>query len=60
MYYSRSKIISELVEKLHKYKIMLKDILTCLVLDYRVASLITFTLLSYKSVLKKSDQSDLS
>ncbi len=40
MYKSRNKI--KFVEKLHKYRLMLKDILTFLRLDYRDAPLITF------------------
>ena len=41
MYNSRNKIVSIFVEKLIKYRIMFKDMLTCLVLDYRDASLIS-------------------
>ena len=40
MYKCRIKIISKFVEKMLKYRIMSKDILTFLGLDYRVASLI--------------------
>ena len=35
MYKSRSKIISKFVEKLLKYRILFKDILACLALNYR-------------------------
>ncbi len=38
---SRSKIVIKFVEKLLKYRLMFKDILTFLGLDYRDASLIT-------------------
>ena len=41
MYNSRNKIVSKFVAKLLKYRIMFKDILTCLLLDYRDALLIT-------------------
>ena len=41
MYKSRNKIVSKFVEKLLKYRIMFKDILTFLEFDYRDASLIT-------------------
>ena len=41
MYKCRIKIVSKLIEKLLKYRIMLKDILTFLGLDYIDASLIT-------------------
>ena len=44
MYKSRNKIVSKFVEKLLKYRIMFKDILTFLGLDYRDASLITLYL----------------
>ena len=37
MYKSRNKIVSKFVEKLNKYRIMLKDILTFLELAYRDA-----------------------
>ena len=42
MYKSQNKIVSNFVEKLLKYRIMFKDILTYLGLDYRDAPLITF------------------
>ena len=38
---SRNKIVSKLGQKLRKYRIIFKDILTLLVLDYRDASRIT-------------------
>ena len=38
---SQSKIVSKFVEKLLKYRIIFKDILTFLGLDYRDALLIT-------------------
>ena len=41
MYKSRNKIVSKFVEKLRKYRILFKDILTFWGLDYRDASLIT-------------------
>ena len=41
MYNSRNKIVSKFVAKLLKYRIMFKDILTCLLLDYRDALLLT-------------------
>ena len=41
IYNSRNKIVSKFVGKLLKYRIMFKYTLTCLVLDYRDASLIT-------------------
>ena len=41
MYKCRIKITSKFVEKMLKYRIMFKDILTFLGLDYRVASPIT-------------------
>ena len=41
MYKCFIKIVSKYVEKLPKYRIMFKDILTFLGLDYRDASLIT-------------------
>ena len=40
MYKSRNKIESKFVEKLPKYRIMFKNILTFLEIDYRDASLI--------------------
>ena len=55
MYKSRSKIISKLVEKLFKYRIMLKDIFTFLGLDYRDASLITLYFVIIDISIKKSD-----
>ena len=41
MYKSRNKIGNKFVEKLLKYSIMFKDILTFLVLYYRDASFVT-------------------
>ena len=41
MYDSRNKIASKFVEKMLKYRMMFKDILTCLVHDYIDASLMT-------------------
>ena len=41
MYKCRIKIVSQFVEKLLKYRIMFKDILTFLGIDYRDAPLIT-------------------
>ena len=41
MYKSRNKILSKFVEKLLKYRIIFKDILTFLELDYRDALPIT-------------------
>ena len=41
MYKCRIKILIKFVEKLQKYRIMFKDILTFLGLDYRDALLIT-------------------
>ena len=41
MYKSRNKILGKFVEKLLKYRIIFKDILNFLGLDYRDASLIT-------------------
>ena len=38
---SRNKIVSKFVEKLNKYRILFKDVLTFLGLDYRDASLKT-------------------
>ena len=42
MYKSRNKIVSKFVEKLLKYRIMFKDIITFLGLDYKDALLIKF------------------
>ena len=42
---SLDKIVRKIVAKLHKYKILFKDILTFLGLDYRDTLLIIFTLL---------------
>ena len=42
MYKIRNKIVSKFVEKLLKYRIMFKDILTFLGLDYRYDTLISF------------------
>ncbi len=42
MYYSQSKILSKFVEKLRKYRIMFKNILTFKELDYRDAPLKIF------------------
>ena len=42
MYKSRNKIVIKFVEKLTKYRIMFKDILTFLGFDYRDSSLMTF------------------
>ena len=42
MYKSQNKIENKFVEKLLKYRIMFKDILTFYGLDYRDASLIVF------------------
>ena len=39
MYKSRNKIVRKFVEKLRKYRILFKDILTFWGLDYRDASL---------------------
>ena len=39
MYIRRNKIVSKFVEKLRKYRIMFKGILTFLGLDYRNGSL---------------------
>ena len=58
MYDSRNKIVSKFVEKLSKYRIMFKDILTSLVLDYRDASLITLYFVVLGIIFQKSDQSD--
>ena len=41
MYNSRKKIVSKFVDKLRKYRILFKDLLTFWELDYRDASLIT-------------------
>ena len=41
MYKSRNKIVGKFVEKLLKYRIMFKDMLTFLGLDCRAALLIT-------------------
>ena len=41
MYKSRNKIVSKFVDKLRKYRILFKDLLTFWELDYRDASLIT-------------------
>ena len=41
MYKSKNKIESKFIEELLKYRIMFKDILTFLGLDYRDALLIT-------------------
>ena len=51
------KIIRKFVAKLLKYRILFKDILTFLILDYRDALLIILYLIG--SVIKKSDQSDV-
>ena len=58
MYKSCYKIVSKFVEKLLNYRIMLKDIFTFLVLDYRDASLITLYFVIQGIVFQKSDQSD--
>ena len=55
MFNSGNQIVSKFVEKLLKYRIAFKDILTTLVIDYRDALL---TLRSYESVFQKSDESD--
>ena len=55
MFNSGNQIVSKFVEKLLKYRIVFKDILTTLVIDYRDALL---TLSSYESVFQKSDESD--
>ena len=41
MYKNQNKILCKFVEKLNKYRIMFKDILTFLKLDYRNVSLTT-------------------
>ncbi len=58
MFKCRTKILSKFVEKLLKYRIMVKDIIMFLGLDYRDASLVTLYLLSFESVFQKTDQSD--
>ena len=41
MYKQRNKLESKFIEKLLKYKLMFKDILSFLCLDYKDASLLT-------------------
>ena len=44
MYKSRNKILGKLLEKLLKYRIMFKDIITFLGIDYKDAPLITLNI----------------
>ena len=54
----KNKIVSKSVEKLVKYRILFKNILTFLGLDYKDASLITLYFVVLGISIKKSDQSD--
>ena len=50
------KILIKFFEKLLKYRIMFKDILTFLGLDYRDASLIILYLVVLGTIITKSDE----
>ena len=52
LYISVNKILSKFMVKPLKYRILFKDILTFLKLDYREV------MLSWESVFQKSDESD--
>ena len=54
MYKSRSKIVSKFVAKRIKYRILFKEILTFLGLDYRDASLVLLNLIVIEISIKKN------
>ena len=58
MYKSQSKIVSRSVKKLLKYRILLKDIITFLRLDYRDALLIILNFVALGISIPKFQSDD--